>query len=168
MESEFTTSVFTLTKVYEGISFHIHTGAGISFSTEITETERVLPEKAQVFWKKALWDTGATQCCISDRLAIELGLEAEDYVEVATATGIFEFPIYFIHLVLPNRLVFRSIEVIEFSYSDDDDCDLIIGMDIMTQGDLSMTNQEGHTVFSFRIPSLHTVDFEARNTHHPI
>jgi len=43
----------------------------------------------------------------------------------------------------------------------DDDCDIIIGMDIMTQGDLALTNLEGRTVFSFRIPSLHTVDFEA-------
>jgi gag-polyprotein putative aspartyl protease len=161
MKSETSTPVFALTQAFEGIVFRIYTGAGVCPSTEIFEIERVLPEQTQVFWKKALWDTGATQCCISDRLAIELGLEAEDYVEVSTATGIAEFPIYFIHLVLPNRLVFHNIEVIEFSYGDDDDCDLIIGMDIMTQGDLSMTNQEGRTVFSFRIPSLHTLDFEA-------
>jgi hypothetical protein len=36
-------------------------------------------------------------------------------------------------------------------------------MDIMTQGDLSMTNLEGRTVFSFRIPSLHILDFEAES-----
>lgn len=50
-----------------------------------------------------------------------------------------------------------------FTYGDDD-CDLIIGMDIMTQGDLSLTNMEGRTVFSFRIPSLHVVDFEAEQS----
>jgi hypothetical protein len=52
------------------------------------------------------------------------------------------------------------VEAVEFAYSDDDDCDLIIRMDVMTQGDLSITNFEGKTVFSFRIPSIYWVDFE--------
>jgi hypothetical protein len=37
-------------------------------------------------------------------------------------------------------------------------------MDIMTQGDLSITNFEGRTTFSFRTPSLHKVDFEAMHS----
>jgi hypothetical protein len=53
------------------------------------------------------------------------------------------------------------VEAVEFAYSDEDDCDLIIGMDVMTQGDLSITNFEGKTIFSFRMPSINRVDFES-------
>ena len=35
----------------------------------------------------------------------------------------------------------------------------IIPMDIITQGDFSVTNKNGVTVFSFRVPSLTVVDF---------
>ncbi len=69
----------------------------------------------------------------------------------------------FMRFGLPNHFVFEELEVVEFAYVDEDDCDLIIGMDIMTQGDLAITNFEGKTVFSFRIPALHRVDFEAEH-----
>ncbi|MDX2134816.1 MAG: hypothetical protein SFV52_08520 [Saprospiraceae bacterium] len=75
-------------------------------------------------------------------------------------TNVYALTVYTIHLVLSNQLFFHSVQAIGFTYGDDD-CDLIIGMDIITQGDLSVTNMEGRTVFSFRIPSLHIVDFEA-------
>jgi gag-polyprotein putative aspartyl protease len=152
--------VYALTKEFPTIAQFIHTSAGTCRIEEAVDFNDLLPDDTRIQWYKALWDTGATQSCISDRLAEELGLEAEDFVKVATASGIVRLPIYTLHLALPNHIVFDSIEVIEFAYGDDD-CDLIIGMDIMTQGDLAMTNQAGRTVFSFRIPSLHTVDFEA-------
>ena len=37
--------------------------------------------------------------------------------------------------------------------------DVLIGMDIITLGDFSITNVNGKTVFSFRIPSTETVDY---------
>ncbi len=37
--------------------------------------------------------------------------------------------------------------------------DVLIGMDIITQGDVAITNLGGNTVFSFRIPSQKQVDF---------
>lgn len=37
--------------------------------------------------------------------------------------------------------------------------DVLIGMDIITLGDCSITNVNGKTVFSFRIPSTETVDY---------
>jgi hypothetical protein len=162
MENEASSLVYSFTKEHESIAPFIHTSAGACPPDELEAVESLSADDSRIRWKKALWDTGATQSCISDRLAAEFGLEADGYVEVVTASGIVEFAIYTVHLVLPSRLVFRNIQVIEFTYGDDD-CDLIIGMDIMTQGDLAMTNLEGRTVFSFRIPSLHTVDFEAEH-----
>lgn len=39
------------------------------------------------------------------------------------------------------------------------DCDMLIGMDIISQGDFALTNRDGRTVFSFQIPSTHLYDF---------
>ncbi len=57
---------------------------------------------------KALWDTGATHSCISDRLARKLGLKAVDYTHVATASGIEHVPTYFTHLYLSSELIFKN------------------------------------------------------------
>jgi len=37
--------------------------------------------------------------------------------------------------------------------------DVLIGMDVITQGDFAITNKDGMTTFSFRTPSLITIDF---------
>ncbi len=160
MENENPLPVYALTIEHEFIAPAIYTGAGVCSPDVLAGLENLSPDDSRIHWKKALWDTGATQSCISDRLATELALEVDGFVDVATATGIVQLFIYTVHLVLPSGLVFHSVQAMGFTYGDDD-CDIIIGMDIMTQGDLALTNLEGRTVFSFRIPSLHTVDFEA-------
>lgn len=38
--------------------------------------------------------------------------------------------------------------------------DLIIGMDIISNGDLSVSNYKGKTMLSFRMPSLGCVDYQ--------
>jgi hypothetical protein len=50
-------------------------------------------------------------------------------------------------------------EILEFQDTSDN-CDIIIGMDIITQGDFAITNFGGNTFFSFRMPSIQTIDFE--------
>ena len=160
MDNDNTSPAYALTKRHEDIACAIYTSAGVC----LPENPVVSDNDASIRWVKALWDTGATNSSISDRLAAEMDMPFEDYVLISTAMGNARVPIYPVRLFLPNRVVFDEIEAIEFTYSEDDDCDLIIGMDIMTQGDLAMTNLEGRTVFSFRIPSLHTVDFEAEHT----
>jgi hypothetical protein len=39
------------------------------------------------------------------------------------------------------------------------DADVLIGMDIIGEGDFAVTHQDGKTTFSFRVPSLKTIDF---------
>ncbi len=147
--------MYAITQAHEQIVLSILTKAGVCPSHQApTDTP-----KAPVHWATALWDTGANHSCISDRLAAQLRLPEIDFVEIATASGIVEVPLYSVHLFLPGHPGFQDLEMTEFTFTNDD-CDIIIGMDIMTKGDLSLTNQHGRTVFSFRIPSLHTVDFE--------
>lgn len=80
-------------------------------------------------------------------------------MDIATANGIVRVPTYFTHLKFTNGLKFDDWELTQFQFTNDD-CDLIIGMDIITQGDFSITNLGGRTIFSFRIPSQHSIDYE--------
>ena len=44
------------------------------------------------------------------------------------------------------------------------DADVLIGMDIIGTGDFAVTNLNGLTKFSFRVPSLEHIDFVADAT----
>lgn len=158
MQSEQFLPVYAFTKEHDAITLAIYTSASVHLPQFVQEVETDAPQPRSV---KALWDTGATHSAVSDRLAAGMALPTEDFARISTASGILRVPVYLIRLGLPNHFMFDEVEAVEFSYSDEDDYDLIIGMDIMTQGDLSLTNFEGRTVFSFRIPSLNRVDFES-------
>ena len=43
--------------------------------------------------------------------------------------------------------------------------DVLIGMDIITQGDFSITNKDQKTVFSFRFPSETHTDYVKEHNH---
>jgi hypothetical protein len=38
-------------------------------------------------------------------------------------------------------------------------CDMLIGMDVINLGDFAVTNYNGRTMFSFRMPSADRIDF---------
>ncbi|MBK6998174.1 MAG: retroviral-like aspartic protease family protein [Lewinellaceae bacterium] len=150
--------VYTLKIEHDKIVLAIFSNVFVSLPPEFSPYNESV--NASTLEVKALWDTGATHSAISDRLAAHLELPFEDFASVSTASGVQRVPIYPIHLALPNRLIFEELEAVEFTYSQEDGCDFIIGMDVMTQGDLSITNFEEKTVFSFRIPSSSKVVFE--------
>jgi hypothetical protein len=148
-----TTPTIAFSIPHKSIVEAIYTPAKISLAFE------QVPDDESLTNALALWDTGATHTCISDRLARQLALEAVDYVHVATASGIEHVTTYFTHLFLPNGLQFLNWELMQFQYTGDES-DLIIGMDIITKGDFSITNLNGQTLCSFRLPSLHALDYE--------
>lgn len=116
--------------------------------TNIDDTESV----------KALWDTGATCTCISVRYAEQLGLQEEDKQIVTGANNQpFEVPVYSVQLKM-GRFVIPYLRVCGLPM-DGQEHDVIIGMDLMTKGDLSITNYGGKTVLSFREPSLERIDY---------
>jgi hypothetical protein len=153
MESSF----FAFSNQKEGIVPSIHTSAGVTLANDLTDID--FSEQKGVTWVNALWDTGAMCSCISKRCAKLLGLEVINITHMATASHIVEAPVYMVHLYLPNFPVFTYLEMLEFQDTSDN-CDIIIGMDIITQGDLAISNFGGNTFFSFRIPSIQIIDFE--------
>lgn len=107
---------------------------------------------------KALWDTGASQSVISSKLASALGLTPYRYGMCHSAAGTNRVPMYLVSLHLPNKVIFPQIAVMEFVGSDQ--FDVLIGMDVIGQGDFSITNFEGKTSFSFRVPSIAKIDYQ--------
>jgi hypothetical protein len=85
----------------------------------------------------ALIDTGATNTSISDTLAVSLGLEIIERYKVEAAGGVHTANGYAVDVMLRNMVSFTNIHVAEFVRNGK--FDIIIGMDILTQGDLAIT-----------------------------
>ena len=105
----------------------------------------------------AIWDTGATNTAISEKVVNECQLRPVGIIKRAYAGGEEQSNTYFVNIKLPNKVGVQEIKVIGVEKIKD--ADVLIGMDIISQGDFSITNKEDKTCFSFRIPSLECIDF---------
>lgn len=106
----------------------------------------------------ALWDTGATNSVITRDTALRLGLKPISKREVHHAGGTSWSNVYLVNIHLSDQLTIQTVQVTECADTGGQ-FGLIIGMDIITLGDLSISNTGGCTVMSFRIPSIERVDF---------
>ena len=106
----------------------------------------------------ALWDTGATCTCISDRLATVLSLEKIGYTRIQTPSGFSDVKRYLVNIGLPNKTTIENIVVCD-SKIGEQGFDVLIGMDIITLGDFAVSNYGKRTVFSYRVPSKETTDY---------
>lgn len=116
-------------------------------------TSNLPPHKK--FW--AIWDTGATNSVISKKVVDECGLKPISMTQVHTAGGTKTSLVYLVNIVLRNNVGIPQIRVTEGNLRND--ADVLIGMDIISQGDFAVTNRDGKTTFSFRIPSIECIDF---------
>lgn len=108
---------------------------------------------------KAIWDTGATDTFLTPTLAKSLGLQsvgAAADVDHGGGTSA-KLPRYMVNLTLPNHVVVAGQLITELPAAQA--FDVIIGMDIITHGDFSITNVSGKTWVTFRIPSCNTIDY---------
>ena len=106
---------------------------------------------------RGLWDTGATNSVISKRLVDKLKIPAVSKVPINGVNGRFTTTTHVIDLWLPNYFVVRRVNVSMGIFSPD--FDVLIGMDIISKGDFSISNYNGQTVFSFRSPSMADTDY---------
>jgi predicted aspartyl protease len=104
----------------------------------------------------ALWDTGASGSLITKDLAKKLSLPPISRCIINTASGEIESNVYLVDLYLPNGTIITGVRVSE---GEPFGCDMLIGMDVITTGDLSITNYNRKTTFSFRMPSMCEIDF---------
>ena len=104
----------------------------------------------------AIWDTGATTTCITAKVASELGLIPTGTTITSTAGGDKECNTYCIDILLPNNILIYNLTVFEVHLNDGD---VLIGMDVIKHGDFTISNYNGQTKMSFRIPSLQETDY---------
>ena len=106
---------------------------------------------------KAIWDTGATNTAISERVVKKCNLVPIGKATSNTANGQRTVNVYLIDLYLPNNVIIGGVKATEFTAVEGSD--LLIGMDVIGMGDLAISNYQGKTCFSFRVPSCACTDY---------
>lgn len=112
-----------------------------------------------------IWDTGATNSMISKKVVDECGLIPTGMARVQGATGSSDCETFLVSIFLPNKVVFPSIRVTKGVLAG---CDVLIGMDIINQGDFAITQSDGKTTFSYRYPSIEQIDFVVQKKPEPV
>jgi len=133
----------------------IITPVSMQQSYELSRDYKLVCQQCSV---SALWDTGATGSCISKGLARHLDLKPIDMCIVRGVSGTSTSNVYLIDILLPSDVSINNVRVSEFL--DNGAFGIILGMDIITLGDFAISNKEGKTTLSFRVPpSDNPVDF---------
>jgi hypothetical protein len=107
----------------------------------------------------AVWDTGASITCVSRRIACKLSLKLYEKMDVHTGGGLSRNPPCIISLSLPNGIRLDGIVALAMNI-DENDFDVIIGLDVIGKGDFAVSGFGGETVFSYRHPPRQAIDFE--------
>jgi predicted aspartyl protease len=150
------------TTVYNGVSRVLINEVYIASAIKSSSKQIKRPPDSKQY--KALWDTGATGSVITRKVVQECGLKPIGIANVHHTKGIAKSPVYLVSIFLPNAVCFPSLRVTEGELAGD--VEVLIGMDIMGRGDFAISNRNGKTVFTFRMPSLERIDFveQIKNT----
>lgn len=109
----------------------------------------------------ALLDTGASVTCISSDVVSKLGLVATGKKNIKTPSGSSTVNTYLVSVILPDDVNITDVEACDSAIGDQG-LDVLIGMDIITRGDFAVSNYNGTTTFTFRIPSAGLTDYVAQ------
>lgn len=107
----------------------------------------------------AIWDTGATGSVINQKVVDACSLKPTGMMQCHGVHGTQTVETYLVNILLPNKVVFQNVQVTKGQLGDE--VSVLIGMDIISAGDFSITNCDGVTLFSYRIPSQRHIDYVA-------
>lgn len=128
---------------------------GVAFQP-ITEVD-IVNEWVSIAKIKALWDTGATTSCIANNFAKKIWLPIVWEWFNKGITNITEkCDIYLANIWLPNRV---SIPIQLMWIADREDFAILIGMDVISQGEFALSTHGGVTKMSFCLPCRQHIDF---------
>ena len=97
---------------------------------------------------RGVWDTGSRTSCISERLVKKLDLQCANTMYCITANGPLERPCYYVDIQISDEILFENLLVIGYPL-ENHDCDVLIGMDIISKGKLTIDSTDGKTKISF-------------------
>jgi len=134
--------------------------------SEFVELQQIkkdqVDEIMQTHGYRCVWDTGAMSTIITPKVVQELGLlpSSKKQYQCVGAAGqpdaVYEAHTYLVNLYLPHKVIIYGASVGELEPGG---CDVLLGMDIIVQGDLAISNFNGETAFSFRTPSIEKTDY---------
>lgn len=125
------------------------------------------PNSGKVIETLGIWDTGATNSVITKSAATKLGLIPIQMANVRGVHGVKLVNVYRVSITLNNENITLTTLVTECdALNDVDDTGMLIGMNVVSMGDLCISNFEGKTFLTFRTPSLETVDYVAEIDEH--
>ena len=94
---------------------------------------------------------------ISNKVVAQLNLPTVSVIPINTANGPIVATQHYVSLFLPGKVVIPKILVTCANLVAP--TDMLIGMDIISQGDFAVTNFRNQTCVSFRVPSAEHIDF---------
>lgn len=103
-----------------------------------------------------IWDTGATNSVITQKVVDNLGLQPTGKAEVHGVHGKAEADTFLVNVFLPNNVGIQAVTVTKAFVTG---ADVLVGMDIIGFGDFCVTNVGGMTALTFRTPSGRDIDF---------
>lgn len=108
-----------------------------------------------------IWDTGATNSVITKKKAQELGLKPVSMARVLGVHGAKQVPVYLVTITLNNQNISLTTQVTECEElsGDGKEVGMLIGMNIINMGDFAISNYNGETFMTFRVPSLEQIDY---------
>ena len=105
---------------------------------------------------KALWDTGATNSVITEQVVQKCNLVPTGKTFVYGVNGRHLADTFVISIQLQGVVLFPYLRVTKGDFLG---ADVLVGMDIINQGDFAVTNRNGQTRFAYRVPSEGGIDF---------
>jgi len=107
---------------------------------------------------RALWDTGSSRTSISEGIVSDLELESSETSDIISLTGESRPFIYRVCIGFPDvQKCFIDVvvdggcptELLKGKIDEEDIFDVIIGMDIISQGDFRLKPEDGKHIFTF-------------------
>lgn len=138
--------------------YNVFTTKYEKISMELISPAAIITNDGEYRTDLAMWDTGANCTCISQKIVRELNLKSIGREDIHTPSGVDIQSKYLVDLFLPNNVRITNLTVFD-SDIDNQGIDILIGMDVITKGDFAVSNYDGKTVFTFRIPSVAVTDY---------
>jgi predicted aspartyl protease len=103
---------------------------------------------------KAAWDTGAQISVITPQIAKALNLRPVNQTTTSGAHGESLSDLVIITLEIPEQGVYENLlaAVCPFNTDPNSDVNMLVGMDVISQGDFVLSNGNGYTLFTFATP----------------
>lgn len=108
---------------------------------------------------EAIWDTGATNSIITNSVVATCGIRPTGMIKTQGVHGSKDSETYVVNIGLPNGLRIDGVKVARGELDPNTKIGVLLGMDIITLGDFAVTNVGGVTIFTFRHPSITTIDY---------